>query len=353
MYTIVEALTFNYENYRGTITADQVGKKTFGLWNNTVSEIFAKVKIIKNDRRSKRICDFQTEIEEIYSLVSELMGIIGMVNGFPLKKERHLPELFVAFATIGCRGNEGEVCVNTKVKTLFNLRLERYFARLIIEQSLKSSRMLEDEMEDVRAVRKITARRRKRIKENKKKLEQNSRTLDNIAKLEFTSVLVRCSTYKSHLNHCIQKIPACLDIVMSSGAIIQEEVSIGYCAECNVYFILEYDYNNLRTLGVLLCQVVADDNNFSTADICNLKPESLLHQSGYNVSASGNLSTIQRQEILRRVIANKLYTPVDVINFLDWLIKRNSNVTTKNMDTALSKWKADREYIIQQYIQRQ
>lgn len=354
MYTLAEALIFNYENRLGLITTGQVGNNNFKLWNNAVKKIYTAVKTIKDDRNFKRFndSDFQTETNEIYSLVSELLGMIGMVNGFPLRRESHLAELFVAFASVGCRGNEQDVGTNTKSQTLFNLRIERYFARLIIEQSLKSSRLLEDEMEDLRAIRKVAAIRRKKRKKHTESNSTYAGSSDNIIKLVFTSIIARCNTYASHASHCIQKISASVDIVMPSGAIIQEELSLGYCAECNVYFILEYDYKRLRMLGVLLCQVVTDMNEFTSANIRNLKPESLLHQSGYNVNATSNLSAMQRHEILRRVIANKLYTPLDVISFLDWLIKCNSNTSTKNMDVALSKWYADRTFIIEEYINR-
>lgn len=354
MHLLAEALVYNYNNHLGIIADGQLDDEIFKSWCAATIGIYKKVRIIKKDNSWVNLSDIKQlpENSEIYSFVSEIFGMIGPVNDFPLRRENDLGGLFVAFASAPRRAEEKEIIPNGNNRTLFRLRLERYFARLIIEQTIKPKRMLEDELEDLRSVRRIKSQRRKKalLEQENKSNELSPNEVEHISKLMFTSILVRCNTYGAHTHSAVQKMTATVDIAMSSGTIIQEKAYLGYCLECGAYFILEYDYKRLRSLGVLLCQVISSENYKNGTDFSNLKPESLLHQSGYNVNSANNLSIAQRQEILRRVIGNKLYPPSELVSFLDWLIKRNSNVSGKNMNSALDKWKADRKYIIQQYI---
>ena len=354
MYTLAEALVYNYNNHLGIIDDGQLDDEIFKSWCVASIGIYKKVKIIKKDRSWINLSDIKQlpETGEIYSFVSEIFGMIGPVNDFPLRRENDLGGLFVAFASAPRRAEEKELIPNGNNRTLFRLRLERYLARLIIEQSLKPKRLLEDELEDLRSVRRLKSQRRKKalLEQENQFTTPTKDEAEQIKKLLFTSVLVRCNTYAAHTHSSVQKLTATVDIAMSSGTVIQEKAYLGFCPECDAYFILEYDYKRLRSLGVLLCQVISNENYTVGTDFLNLKPESLLHQSGYNVSSVSNLSIAQRQEILRRVITNKLYSPSELVSFLDWLIKRNSNVSGKNMDSALGKWKADRTYVVQHYI---
>ena len=354
MQTLAETLVYNYENHLGIIADGQLDDDLFKLWCAATIGIYKKAKSIKKDNSWVNLSDIKQlpENSDIYSYVSEIFGMIGPVNDYPLRRENDLGGLFVAFVSAPRRAEEKELIPNGNNRTLFRLRLERYFARLIIEQSIKPKRLLEDELEDLRCVRRIKSQRRKKalLEQENKPNESVADEVEKINKLMFTSILVRCNTYATHTHNAVQRITANIDIAMSSGTIIQEKAYLGYCPECGAYFILEYDYKRLRSLGVLLCQVISNDNYKNSTDFSNLKPESLLHQSGYNVSSTNNLSIAQRQEILRRVIVNKLYSPAELVSFLDWLIKRNSNVSGKNMNSALDKWKADRKFVVQQYI---
>ncbi len=133
------------------------------------------------------------------------------------------------------------------------------------------------------------------------------------------------------------------------GVIVTENLSAGYCKDCNIYFILERDYLRLKKSGVVLCQLITYEvytNSKSTnINSLDLKPESLLHRCGYNVSSTENLSQEQRRGILRRVIDCGLYSVSGLCSYLDWLIDRNSRSSTRDMSNAISKWTSDRDYI--------
>jgi hypothetical protein len=59
------------------------------------------------------------------------------------------------------------------------------------------------------------------------------------------------------------------------------------------------------------------------------------------------LSSIQRREILCRVVDNGIYSISGICSHLDWLIWRNKKVSGRDMSAAISKWQEDRNFISQ------
>ena len=137
--------------------------------------------------------------------------------------------------------------------------------------------------------------------------------------------------------------------MLPTGEIITETVTAGFCNNCKCYFILETDYNYIRNKGIILCQQITYETyckkGIAILNGEELKPESLLYRCGYNVSASDNLTTKQRQEILSRVVDNGLYSISGICSHLDWLISRNKKVSTRDMSCAINKWEEDRLFI--------
>lgn len=184
------------------------------------------------------------------------------------------------------------------------------------------------------------------------KLEEKStvgKCKDDICNIEFADFIVRTYAIKCIYNHNVEQIQAKINIMKSNGELKTVTITAAYCKTCKCYFILESDYQKIKQLGVLLCQQITEEtyrkNGLSIMNGEELKPESLLHQSGYNVSASEDLSSYQRQEILRRVVDNGLYTVSGICSHLDWLIGRNKKVTNRDMSCAIAKWEEDRAFI--------
>ena len=175
-------------------------------------------------------------------------------------------------------------------------------------------------------------------------LEDNSETT-----VSFEDFLVRTNVFRCNKNHSIETINAIVNVLQSNGEISRVNITAGYCDECKVYFILEHDYLKLRKQGAVLCQQITYETYISRGDVLmsglELKKESILHQCGYNVSATENLSREQRRGILRMVIDKGLYNVNGLCSHLDWLIDRNSRSTNKDMSSAISKWQDDRDYI--------
>ena len=176
-----------------------------------------------------------------------------------------------------------------------------------------------------------------------KKAEKEESDKTNI---EFADVVVKTNIFKCNKNHKIEQVQAVVKIVDFYGDIIEKSVSAGYCEDCKLYFILEKDFQKLKRYGVLLCRIISEKIYHNTKNInYALQEESVLHQVGYNVSATENLSTEQRWEILKMVVDSDLYSVSGLCGFLDYLIDKNQRVTTRDMSNAIYKWQIDRDFI--------
>lgn len=74
-----------------------------------------------------------------------------------------------------------------------------------------------------------------------------------------------------------------------------------------------------------------------------LAQESVLMQYGYTVSQTEGLSATSRQKILAVIIDNRIMTKSEIISYLDFFISQRSS--RSNMEIAISKWEADREFV--------
>ena len=183
--------------------------------------------------------------------------------------------------------------------------------------------------------------------------EKIKRTPPSI-QINFADFLVKVFAFNCVLNHNVELIQANINVLKENGTVLNLTTAAGYCSVCKCYFILESDYEKLRTQGVLLCQQISEkayrQKGLSIMTGEDLKPESLLHQCGYNVQSSKNeLTAMQRQEILRRVIDHGLYNVNAICSHLDWLIERNKKIANRDMRSAIEKWSADRRFILSYY----
>lgn len=131
--------------------------------------------------------------------------------------------------------------------------------------------------------------------------------------------------------------------------ISQEIVPLFYCRNCNKYTMLKVDYLSLKEKGIPICvvkdtsgKIISDPNTYDFED-SNLNTESYLHKLGYNVRSDNGLSAFDRQQILYDAIASHKLTRSEICSHLQWLIKYNQNKS--NFQSAISKWKADLNYV--------
>lgn len=170
-----------------------------------------------------------------------------------------------------------------------------------------------------------------------------------IRQIEFGNFVVLSNVFKCNKNHNIETIQANISIMTPSGTIEQLLVSAGYCQQCQIYFILETDFIQAKSKGILLCRQITREVYEKYGDEIfdgeKLNAESLLHQIGYNVNSQNNLTSKQRQNLLKLAIDNKLYSTSGLLSFLDWLIARNKKVSNRDMSQAIEKWSEDRYFV--------
>lgn len=162
----------------------------------------------------------------------------------------------------------------------------------------------------------------------------------------FKDFIIKCSAFKCmHGSHRIQNIVGVLNIIDEQGIIRETTIPAGYCAECNIFFVLESIYRDLSAKGIIMCRI-SDDMYSIKNDYFyggKIAKESILMQYGYNVSKSDNLSSKSRHTILALIIDNNILSKSEIISYLDFFI--NQRVSMNNMKCAISKWREDREFV--------
>ncbi len=193
------------------------------------------------------------------------------------------------------------------------------------------------------------ARKEKKAEEQRKQ-QENSRKRNN--QIEVRDFVVRRTAFKCrHNDHNLQNIDAIINILDKNGNIKQEDVAAGYCSECDVFFIMESTYQQLRMKGIPLCRI-SDEKTYNSNNMVingmHLAQESLLKQYGYTVSEAEGLSQFVRRNILGFLIDSKVLTKNEVISYLDFFI--NQRKFQYKFERAISKWKSDRDYIAEYRI---
>ncbi len=167
--------------------------------------------------------------------------------------------------------------------------------------------------------------------------------------IAFEDFVVRSTYFGCLSGHKTETITAQINILRKDGSTETANVTAGYCHTCGCYFMAEKDYLSLKSRGILLCQVITEKdfkkNGTRIISGEDWKPESLLHQCGYNVNATDDLSDTQRHEILTYVVESGLQSVYQITNFLDWLIGQAHRQTMRDMSSAIAKWSSDRRYI--------
>lgn len=308
---------------------------SFPEWESLLDDLYLNTVVLDENKRFFTNIHDTPEASEINRIIREMYQLIGDVNGYKLsRKNPDMTFLFMSYA-------------KSRKKREFQDYVEKFFAREILEQMNKTPDILEDNMEALRRTRRMKTAL-KQIVEEKKAEEQKATTE---IKISFTEVVVLHYAFRCDKDHDVVPMTAVVKLLTSLGVEIEKRITVGYCSQCCKLILLKADFDDLRREGVLLCQLISSDYNkqpnYSGLGFGDMKAESVLHQSGYNVNQNANLTTIQRQRILQMVIDHDLYTKIGIMSFLDWLISRAKKSVRGNMNTAIEKWQADRDFVSQ------
>lgn len=150
-------------------------------------------------------------------------------------------------------------------------------------------------------------------------------------------------------DHELLAISVVIKVLTKGGNAIDLTGPAFYCENCNEYYMLDYDINNMRKKGVLMCRLITESvyNKNRNSVLSSLAPESVLRQHGYCVSKEENLTTSQRWIILDSIIDHHIIHLQKVRSHIAWLIKTRQNMP--NMEDAIDKWAIDLKHLDNTY----
>ena len=186
-----------------------------------------------------------------------------------------------------------------------------------------------------------TEARRSMVKPNT--AEQVHRPVKHISVADF---LVRTSLYRCiHAAHNLEDITAVINIVGRDGKVSPHQFRAAYCPECDLHYIMEPVYQDLKKLGILQCYVVEKEKY--KKDWKKMRKEvpgeSALMRAGYNVRAAVGYTDEQRRAILAGVIDGNVLTPAAIISYLTLFAAQKRGVP--GYEAAVAKWDMDTEFV--------
>ena len=182
--------------------------------------------------------------------------------------------------------------------------------------------------------------------------ENNEEPLNDIEpkaekEIKFKDFVIRRTIFRCRCSgHQLENIDAVITLIGKNGNLKTKKVSAGYCQVCNIYFILESTYQDLKGQGILACRVCEEEAYLNGAHCVKgmkLASESIIRQYGYNVSKEEGLSAARRRKILSLLIDNDILTKNEIINYLEFFISQHKK--TKKFEKAVEKWETDKKFI--------
>ena len=198
---------------------------------------------------------------------------------------------------------------------------------------------------------KIIERTNSKVLKNSNILEQQLKKeqlkkVENLPHIGKKDLVIRSQIFKCmHNQHHVIDLDSVITIIDHDDKEQQVEISAGYCEECNIYFILESTYENLKKKGIILCRI-SDEKTYMENSYGNgmkLAQESILRQYGYTVSQQEGLSATRRQKILAVMIDHHILSKNEIISYLDFFINQRKYQIKFQM--AVAKWEMDREFV--------
>ena len=162
--------------------------------------------------------------------------------------------------------------------------------------------------------------------------------------LGMADLVVRSNSFYCNQNHDLEDMAGEVDVIDRKGNIYPYLIPIVYCKSCNVYYVLEDTYKDLKAKGVIRCQIMSyyEHKYGEKPEPGTLNKVSPLRKWGYTVSQAVGYSDVQRQGILEDIVDYRIMTKDEVLSYLNFFMKLNHN----GSDIALAKWKEDRDYIL-------
>lgn len=182
-------------------------------------------------------------------------------------------------------------------------------------------------------------------KSNNLRYNKNISIQKQIVDVGITAIILSYNKKCNNENHNIIDIIAKLRIVFPNGKIDFYYVPAAYCKDCNKYFMLKKDFDDVKKHGTILCEIIGTEK--SLLHISSKKyqstSESRIHQLGYNVQKGFGLTNNQREIILANIVENTNITKHEISSHIQRCI--NQHKKQQNYKDAVQCWHHDYEFV--------
>ena len=158
------------------------------------------------------------------------------------------------------------------------------------------------------------------------------------------TVVVASSLICNSRTHSILPYTGIIKLLSSDNTIINYKIYVGYCRDCDKYYIFDRDYKNMLKEGTPLCNVYDRNKPIGSNNVpFRYKSQSVLNAMGYTVSKNIDLNSKARQKILTEALQKNLFSIHDLLDFLNWLVSMHKNQV--RYSDAVDKWNEDIEFV--------
>ncbi len=150
-------------------------------------------------------------------------------------------------------------------------------------------------------------------------------------------------------DHKIRNVRATVCVFSPKRGVSEMHVNAFCCPTCRKYYILENDFDRLKRMGGLCCEIIEKPSKTQSYKQkrsklqMDLSEQSIFNSLGYNVNQQDALTARERRTILDFVILNRIKTQKQTIGFLEHLIDFNGR--KEGMRDAVANWQSDIDYL--------
>ncbi|MBE5958710.1 MAG: hypothetical protein E7254_07615 [Lachnospiraceae bacterium] len=161
-------------------------------------------------------------------------------------------------------------------------------------------------------------------------------------------VVVKQNTFNcDDSGHHIEDFCGIINVLNRNTELEKHKIWVGYCCECEEFFVMKNEFLAISQKGVLLCNIKSETmyneyNPFENAG--NLNDESILKQYGYCVGKNSPLTLEQRRAILSLLIDSNIISRSKILSLLNYFIEMRNN-SKKDFSQAISDWESDIKYV--------
>lgn len=158
-------------------------------------------------------------------------------------------------------------------------------------------------------------------------------------------VVVTQSMICKKQDHTITPLRGIVQLLTPENEQISYEIYVGFCQECNQYYVFRQSYFEMIKNGKPLCAVYHEEllDEKKSCTPFRYKSQSVLNAMGYSVGMENALSSNERQKILVEALQSDLFDIHDLLDFLNWLIRTRETQTKYR--NAVSKWREDAKFV--------